>query len=418
MSLPDQASLLKLYNSKLIEMMPFIDAHAVKIIRRLKELNYQAYLVGGGVRDLLVDLKPKDFDIATNASPNEVKKKVSYSFIIGRRFKLVHAKRGDQIYEIATFRRSATDAELQTTEQDERHLVEENFFGNIEEDSFRRDFTINALFYDPIDHVIVDHCKGLEDIYTCTMRMIGDPQVRLVEDPIRILRAVRLSQKLGFTIETGLRTAIVNLKNELLRTVLPRRREEWLKFFRLKNVESALMELYDLQIFEMLLPTFHRLFSNEEQRENFLSYVRRFEFCGINSSDPNELMTAVLATYLHSTQPADFKISDFFEDTAFDKFAREELGVFKAELGVFFQAMQFLGPLKRREAYLKKGDRRQRSLVFHQTFLLSLKLGLLTNQFSPSEFLFWLSERERYLSQGDTFLVGADSEVDSSPGDI
>ena len=118
--MPDQASLLKLYNAKLLEMSPYIDAHAVKIIRRLKELRFQAYLVGGGVRDLLVDLKPKDFDIATNASPNEVKKKISYSFIIGRRFKLVHAKRGEQIYEIATFRRTATTAELELTEEDDR----------------------------------------------------------------------------------------------------------------------------------------------------------------------------------------------------------------------------------------------------------------------------------------------------------
>lgn len=394
----DQASLMKLYNSKLIEMMPFIDAHAIKILRRLKEVGFQAYLVGGGVRDLLVSLKPKDFDIATNASPNEVKKKVPYSFIIGRRFKLVHAKRGDQIYEIATFRRAATDAELETTEQEDRHLVEENFFGNIEEDSFRRDFTINALFYDPIDHVIVDHCKGLDDIHSCTLRMIGEPRTRLIEDPVRILRAIRLSQKLNFTIEPELRTAISNCKEELKRTVLPRRREEWLKFFRLPKADLALMELFDLNVFEILIPSFHALFSDEQQREEFLYYIRSLDYYAINMADPNELFSGVLAAYLKATNSLHLNAQELSENEKFLLFCRDELGVFKAELAVFFHALQFLNPLKKKDIYLKKGERRQRSLISHQSFALSLKLGLLTQQLSPSEVVFWLNEQERYLS--------------------
>ena len=390
------ASLLKLYNAKLKDKFSDIDSHAIQILRRLKDARFEAYLVGGGVRDLLVDLKPKDFDIATSAMPNEVKRKVPYSFIIGRRFKLVHARRGDQIYEIATFRRAATDAELETTEEDERHLVEENFFGNIEEDSWRRDFTINSLFYDPIDHVVVDHCKGLMDIHSCTLRMIGDPKARLIEDPIRILRALRLSQKLGFTIESSLREQILALKDELKRAVLPRRREEWLKFFRLKSIDLALMELFDLNVFEIILPSFHKLFSNPEQREQFLGYVRRFEHCGINFSDPTELFSAVLISYLSSTQPPGFRISDFYENDEFLLFSRDELGVFKAEMASFFQAMAVINPLKNKDVYLKKGERRQRSLVFHQSFLFALKLGLLTQQFTPAEALFWMNEHERF----------------------
>lgn len=387
---------MKLYNLKLQEMFSDIDTHAIQILRRLKDSGFQAFLVGGGVRDLLLSHKPKDFDIATNALPNEVKKKVPYSFIIGRRFKLVHAKRGENIYEIATFRRAATTEELETTDHDERHLIEENFFGNVEEDSFRRDFTINSLFYDPIDQVIIDHCKGLDDIHSKTLRMIGDPQARLIEDPIRILRAIRLSQKLNFSIETELRSQIVNLKQELLRTVLPRRREEWLKFFRLKNAEQALIELFDLSVFEMLLPTFHKLFSNELAREEFLSCVRRFDYYGINLTDATELICAILASYLQATQASGFNIDNLIENDEFLLFCRDELGVFKAELGIFFQAMQFIGPLKKSDIYIKKGERRQRSLVFHQSFFLSLKLGLLTHRFSPTEFLFWLKERERF----------------------
>lgn len=390
------ASLMKHYILKLQEMMGNIDSHATQILRRLKESGFQAYLVGGGVRDLLVTLKPKDFDIATNALPNEVKKKVPYSFIIGRRFKLVHAKRGEHIYEIATFRRAATSEELEITDHEDRHLVEENFFGNIEEDSFRRDFTINSLYYDPIDQVIIDHCKGLEDIHSRTLRMIGDPKERLIEDPVRILRAIRLSQKLNFSIEPDLRTQIANLKQELKRTVLPRRREEWLKFFRLKNAEHAFMELYDLSVFEILMPSFHKMFSDEHQRHEFLSYVRSFDYYGVNFADATELMSAILASYLNTTQPCGYNINDLIENEEFLLFCRDELGVFKAELGVFFQAMQFIAPLKRIESYTKKGERRQRSMVFHQAFMLSLKLGLLTHQLGSSEFLFWLNERERF----------------------
>ncbi len=394
----DHATLLEHYNKKLHKSVSSIDSHAIQILRRLKDSGFQAYLVGGGVRDLLVSLLPKDFDIATNALPNEVKKKVPYSFIIGRRFKLVHARRGEQIYEIATFRRAATSEELETTEQEDRRHVEENFFGNIEEDSFRRDFTINSLFYDPIDQVIIDHCNGIYDIHSKTLRMIGDPETRLLEDPIRILRAIRLSQKLNFTIETNLRTQILRLKEILKTTVLPRRREEWLKFFRLKNLESALIELYDLHVFETLIPSFHKMFSNEEQRKNFLSYITRLNFYGFNLADPIELISAILASYLYATQDSGFNINDFSEDSEFFLFCRDELGVFKAELAIFFQALHFIAPLKRKEHYVKKGERRQRSLIFHPSFHLALKLGLLTHQFSPAEFLFWTNEYER-LSQ-------------------
>lgn len=399
MSSLDQASLVKLYNNKLQNSVSDIDSHAIQILKRLKDSGFQAYLVGGGVRDLLVNLKPKDFDIATNASPNEVKRKVSHSFIIGRRFKLVHAKRGEHIYEIATFRRAATHEELETTEQDDRKHVEENFFGNIEEDSFRRDFTINSLFYDPIDHIIVDHCKGLDDIHSRTLRMIGDPKERLIEDPVRILRAIRLSQKLNFTIEQSLRSEIVNLKQELLKTVLPRRREEWLKFFRLKNVEVALMELYDLNVFEMLVPQFHKLFSDDNQRGDFLNLIGQFKYLGVNFSDPIELFCMILASYLSAKNPKGFNINNFLENEEFLLFCRDELGVFKAEVSIFFQAMLFLGPLTRKETYLKKGERRQRSLVTNQSFFLALKLGLITSQLSSTDLLFWLNERDRLTTE-------------------
>ncbi len=389
---------MKLYTQKLHSQKSEIDPQAVQILRRLKESGFQAYLVGGGVRDLLVDLKPKDFDIATNASPNEVRKKVPYCFIIGRRFKLVHARRGDQIFEIATFRRQALAEEMVAAEQDESKFAEENFFGNIEEDSFRRDFTINSLFYDPIDEEIIDHCGGLKDIESHTMRMIGDPKARLIEDPIRMLRAVRLSQKLQFSIEPSLREAISILREELKRSAPPRRREEWVKFFRLPHIEMALMELFDLGIFETVIPTFHTVFSDEIQREEFLGYIRKIPFVGFNLADPTELFAAILHSYLWVVHPNGFDINPISENEKFLLFCRDELGVFKAEVGTYFQAAQFVSSLKKREMYLKKGERRQRSMVFHQTFMLSLRLAYLTHEISAADFLFWLNEHERFLS--------------------
>jgi poly(A) polymerase len=365
-------------------------------LRCLKESGFQAYLVGGGVRDLLVNLKPKDFDIATNALPNEVRKKISYAFIIGRRFKLVHARRGDQIFEIATFRRAASTEELESAEQDERLFVEENFFGNIEEDSFRRDFTINSLFYDPIDEQIVDHCKGLQDIESMTLRMIGSPKDRLIEDPIRILRAIRLSQKLQFTIEHSLRESLFELRHELKRSAPPRRREEWVKFFRLKNVEAALIELFDLGVFEVVVPVFHQLFLDEDKREQFLCYIRRLRTIGFDLTDTTEMFSAILHAYLHIEHAHNPEINKISEDDKFLLFCRDELGVFKAELGLYFQAAQFIPSLKKRDSYLKKGERRQRSVVFHQTFLLSLKLAFFTQEISAAEFLFWQNEREKF----------------------
>lgn len=396
MSSTENVGLTQLYTEKLAAQSEYIDSQAMQILKRLKDARFEAYLVGGGVRDLLVSLKPKDFDIATNALPNEVKRKVPHCFIIGRRFKLVHAKRGESIYEIATFRRAATSEELETTVQDERHLVEENFFGNIEEDSFRRDFTINSLYYDPIDKKIVDHCGGLEDIHRGVLRMIGSPHDRLIEDPIRILRAIRLSQKLMFHIEPELRLQISKLTGELKRSPIPRRREEWVKFFRLRQPDLALMELFDLNIFEVILPNFQKIFQDDEKREFFLEQVRLLDYYGFDFSNTTELFSGVLAAYIQATYPENVNLDILSEDEEFLLFCRDQLGVFKAEAGLFFQAMNLINPLKNKEFYLKKGERRQRSLVNHQNFNLALKLALLTKQLPISEVVFWLNEREKF----------------------
>lgn len=377
-----------------------IDPQAVSIIKRLKDARFDGYLVGGGVRDLLVGLKPKDFDIATNASPNEVKRKVPNCFIIGRRFKLVHARRGDKIFEIATYRREATQDEILEISSDENlSHKEENFFGSLKEDSFRRDFTVNALFFDPLSDELVDYCNGLDDIKSHTLRMIGDPAVRIKEDPVRILRALRLSQKLKFQIEPGLKNAIDQNIGELQRSVLPRRREEWLKFFRLPDMESSLMELFDLNVFKITAPSLHQLFENFEQRENFFSYIRKAKHLGFDWSSSTEIFSFIIYSYLLAThEDKPINVNEISENEHFLNFVKNELGVFKIELTQIMLSIQFIQSLANKDRYLKKGDRRKEAMLRNSRLNLSLRLGILSQDLTPADWVFWNQEFIKHYS--------------------
>src|SRR3989338_3743225 len=175
-----------------------IHPSALKVIYRLQEHGYEAYLVGGGVRDILLGVEPKDFDVATSATPEEVKRLFSNARLIGRRFKLVHVLFGRDVIEVATFRASSEVEEntAHTKRSEHGMLLRDNVYGSVEDDAIRRDFTINALYYNPKDFAIYDYLDALSDIQTRTLRMIGDPETRYREDPVRMLRAIRFSSKL------------------------------------------------------------------------------------------------------------------------------------------------------------------------------------------------------------------------------
>src|SRR6188474_161029 len=191
-----------------------IDPDALKVLYRLREGNYIAYLVGGSVRDLLLGRRPKDFDVGTSAHPYQVKKLFRNCWIIGRRFRLAHVKFGAKVIEVATFRRQVEPGEEivqegvpapnPSTPAGEHLLHRDNTFGTPEEDAFRRDFTINALIYDIATFSIIDYVGGLEDLAARVVRSIGDPETRIKEDPVRMLRAVALASRLDFTIDPPL----------------------------------------------------------------------------------------------------------------------------------------------------------------------------------------------------------------------
>ncbi len=226
-----------------------IDDDAFKVLRRLGQFGHHAYLVGGGVRDLLLGRQPKDFDVATSARPNEVRKLFRNCRLIGRRFRLAHILfSGGKIIETATFRaepRNNGDGEL---------ITDDNVFGTPESDARRRDFTVNGLFYDPITDEVIDYVKGLEDLDKRLLRTIGEPRLRFREDPVRMLRAVKFAARLDLEIEPETLDAIRSERREISKAAIPRLLEEILRMLYGGAAARSFELLAELGLLDMLLP--------------------------------------------------------------------------------------------------------------------------------------------------------------------
>jgi poly(A) polymerase len=232
-----------------------ISKGAATVVRVLEEKGFQAYVVGGCVRDLLLDLHPKDFDVATNATPEEVKPLFRRARIIGRRFRIVHVHIGREMVEVTTFRANHTEDDGRgALRSDEGRLLRDNTYGDITEDASRRDFTINALYYHPGDNTLFDYANGLRDIEKRQLRVIGDPETRFREDPVRMLRAVRFAAKLGFAIEPDTARAIHQLA-PLLADIPPARLfDEFLKLFLSGHGLATFNLLRQYGLFASLFP--------------------------------------------------------------------------------------------------------------------------------------------------------------------
>ena len=230
---------------------------ALKVLYRLKEAGYQSHLVGGGVRDLLLGRTPKDFDIATDAHPEQVKSLFSNCRLIGRRFRLAHVHFGREIIEVATFRANHQSGADGITGDDGR-IVRDNVFGNIEQDANRRDFTVNALYYNIADFSIIDYTNGLADIQSGTLRIIGDPATRYREDPVRMLRAARFSAKLGLTLHPDTLAPIADLSHMLSDIPTARLFEEVLKLLQTGHAHASFAVLRELDLLRFLFPATDR----------------------------------------------------------------------------------------------------------------------------------------------------------------
>ncbi len=238
-----------------------LDPEALKVLRHLRRTGHQAYLVGGCVRDLLLDRTPKDFDVATSAHPEQVRNTFRNCRLIGRRFRLAHVYfKGRKVIEVSTFRKNPID-EIATADPGEAPppegdllISEDNVFGTAEEDARRRDFTVNGLFYDVGLGEVIDYVGGRADLEAHVIRTIGNPEVRIREDPVRVLRAIRFAAKLGFEIEAGTAEAMRAHAGDLVRCAPARVLEETLRLLRCGASRRAVELMRQFGILQLLLP--------------------------------------------------------------------------------------------------------------------------------------------------------------------
>lgn len=228
-----------------------ISPAARKVCDTLQDAGYKAYVVGGAVRDLIAGIDPKDYDVATDATPEQVRHLFRRSRIIGRRFRIVHVMSGAETIEVSTFR---TSQDGDTTTDEHGRILHDNTWGNQEEDAIRRDFTVNALYFDPRAETITDYHHGVADLQQKTLRMIGDPKVRYREDPVRMLRAVRLAAKLGLSIDPAARHPIREMADLLENVPAARLFDEMLKLLTSGNAVACLKQLREEGLHEGLLP--------------------------------------------------------------------------------------------------------------------------------------------------------------------
>jgi len=293
-----------------------ISPNALKVLYRLRDSGHVAYLVGGCVRDLLLGREPKDFDIATDATPGRIKKLFRNCRLVGRRFRLAHLHFRDEIIEVATFRAQAPTEDEPPADGNSdaprhpRHMVSEegvvlrdNVFGTPAEDVLRRDFTVNALAYDIADFSIIDYVGGVEDLESGIIRTIGDPAVRFTEDPVRMLRAVRFAALLGFAIEEGTWSALLENAHGITRGTAPRLYEEMLKLFLSGEGERCYQLMRHGGLFARLFPGLDAAL--EEETEGFprilvgrgLEWVDEELGAGVAVSPPL-LLTLMFGVYL------------------------------------------------------------------------------------------------------------------------
>ncbi len=378
----------------------WIDFRAKEIVRRLQDKGHTTYLVGGCVRDLLVGLHPKDYDIATSALPNDVKKLIPAAYIIGKRFRLVLVRRGAHQFEVATFRRAQR---AEDTIAGEDAPMGDNFFGTPEEDAIRRDFTVNALFYDPIRDELIDYAHALADIETQTLRMIGDPATRIKEDPIRSLRAIRFAHKVNFKIEPQLRQAIADHTAEVASSILPRRREEYLKILRLKSPIRALLEMWDLGLLQACLPSLIPIFEDPERLAIFTLYMNHIDEICLDKDLPVELYTPVVLAFDQAT--AD--LPDLEERR--DEFCRVELGLFKAESADIQGVFETKPKLQTVESFKKRGVRRQQAFLAQANLPIALRIAAFERELSAPDLWFW-TERLGFVNSSNSLSDSSTTE--------
>lgn len=342
-----------------------IDPDALKVLYRLSSLGYTAYLVGGGVRDLLLGRTPKDFDVGTSAKPNEVKHAFRNCFLIGRRFRLAHVKFHDKVIETATFRRnSQTVGEI--IEHASEGPFEDNTFGTPETDAYRRDFTVNGLFYDIKDFSVIDWVGGMKDLKRGLIRAVGDPDIRFQEDPVRMMRAVKFSSRLGFKIEKKTAAAMKRHHACILNASVPRVCEEVFRLFPYGNSMTAFMMMWEYGMLGDLLPELASFVAKNgggrcvlwKHLESLDAYERMMSGKGFEVS--NAVRAAVLMAGMYQVQG---------REGAGRKVMQTMMDSLKIPKAVYFSAVLLLESGRRLSSAPAKGKSR---FIYNRDFLDAL----------------------------------------------
>lgn len=268
-----------------------IDPDALKVLYRLSGVGHTAYLVGGSVRDLLLGRQPKDFDVGTDAHPNEIRRLFRNCFLIGRRFRLAHVVFGRKVIETSTFRRQPDAAD----NGNGLYQTEDNTFGSPEEDAKRRDFTVNGLFYDIKTFSVIDYVGGLKDLEKKVLRCIGDPNIRFREDPVRMMRAVKFASRLGFTIDHASCKAISKHHADILNASVPRVCEELFRLFSFGSSRAAFTLLWKFKLLKDLLPDLSAYIDESGGRESPLwNYLAALDAAPASDNLSNGIRIACL----------------------------------------------------------------------------------------------------------------------------
>ena len=342
-----------------------IDPDALKVLYRLSQAGYTAYLVGGGVRDLLLGRKPKDFDVGTSATPNEVKRTFRNCFLIGRRFRLAHIRFGEKVIETATFRQnSQTVGEIIEHAAEGPH--EDNVFGTPETDAYRRDFTVNGLFYDIKDFSVIDWVGGMKDLENKVIRSIGDPAVRFREDPVRMMRAIKFSSRLGFTIERKTAAAMKKYHACIKTAAVPRVCEEVFRLFPYGHSEEAFRQLYACGLLGDLVPELAEFIDRDGGRKSST-------FAYLKGLDAYEVMMAEKGFEVSNGLRAAVLMTAMFRKEGKNASGRRVMQTFtkaiSAPKSVFFTGVVLMESMRRLATPPTKGKQR---FVHNRDFLDAL----------------------------------------------
>ncbi len=358
------------------------DSDALKVYKRLHENRYKTYFVGGCIRDLLLGKIPKDFDIATAARPNQIHKLFWNSRIIGRRFMIVSVIFGMKVVEVTTFRRSPWKGSL--PENGDLLLNSDNVFGTDEEDALRRDFTINALFYDITERTVIDYVNGLYDLQHGLIRCIGDPEVRFSEDPVRIIRALKMQAILGFEIEPVTNHAISKCVGNVRHTAPARLLLELQKMLKSGSSYDCFDQLADSSIFSIVAPDIHRLWCQSKQFSGHLMRKMLHTLDSLESKKRNHLHDVVLLSPIYFP----ILLRDIHKVKSLEDFCKQKLmrlinniSISKKNLERITEIIYIQNQLENSNLLLSKNKK----ILKHPAFIDALEVFYLINQDEPKK---------------------------------